>query len=361
MDPLVSVFIPTYNAGQFVSQAIESVLSQTYQNYELIIINDGSTDNTTHLLKQYQEHPKVTIHENAQNMGISPTWNIGLSLCRGEFIAKLDADDFFEPDQLKTVVEFFQKHQEVGLVFSGLNLIYPDGRCEPEMRCLYSWVRHREKFLPTLLQLCVMRAPTVFVRSVCYHQLGGVIEGMKLHSDWEMWVRIAANYPVGFIARRLANYRMSYGSNATAQAAIDGRSMHDLKLWLMMLEKDELPYHLTPEEQIRFRWGIYALEMHFAGMAAYYKQEAMQRDYTTFAEQILPNPPLPSEKMERMRQVSLNLHQGLCAFRERQLKEARHYFLQAIKIGPAYCKSLWIWNKLLLTFVGRTRWGIMYK
>ena len=359
-SPLVTIYIPTYNAARFIGQAIDSILRQTYQNYELIIIDDGSTDDTAQILKQYQAHSKITIHHNQTNVGMAANWNIGLTLGRGEFIAKLDADDFYESHYLESVMKVFQKHQSVGLVFSGLNLIYPDGRSEPEMFSLRSWVRPPEKFLPTLLQLCVIRSPTVCVRRSCYDELGGFIEHMQIHADWEMWVRIAANYPVGFIARRLANYRMNYGTNCTAQAAMDGRSIQDLQLWLNLLEKEALPYRLNVSQQEQFRRGIYAMEMHFAGMAAYYKQEAMQKAYTLFAEQILPNPPSPPE-MARMRQVYLNLHQGICAFRENQLKEARRYFLQAIKIGPAYCKSLWIWSKLLLTLVGRTKWGIMYK
>ncbi len=358
--PLISIFIPAYNAAQFLAQAIESVLAQTYQNYELIIVDDGSTDGTTAILKQYQSHPKIIIHHNPKNVGMTTNWNIGLGFCQGELIAKLDADDFYEPNYLEAVIDFFQKHPEAGLVFSGLNLIYPDGRREPEMMFLRSWVRDRAAFLPSLLQLCVIRSPTVCVRRACYEQLGDFIEQMRIHADWEMWVRIATRYPVGFIARCLANYRVSYGTNVTARAVIDGRSKHDLQLWLNLLKKDEFLYRLTPKELTKFRWGIYQMEMHFAGIAAYYNQIEMQKTYTVFAEQVLPNQPSDIE-MERMRQVYTNLHQGICAFRTHQLKEARHYFLQAIQIGPEYCKQLWIWNKLLLTFIGKTKWGIMYK
>ena len=358
--PLVSVFIPAYNAEPFVSQAIESVLNQTYQNFELIIIDDGSTDQTRQILTTYEAHPKVTIHHHPHNKGMAPTWNEGLALGQGEFIAKLDADDFYEPDYLQTIVEFFQNHPSVGLAFSGLNLIYPDGRSEPEMAFLNSWARGRRAFLASLLRLCSIRSPTVCVRRDCYKQLGGFNETMKIHVDWEMWVRIAANYPVGFIARRLANYRMSYGLNCTAQAAIDGRSITDLQLWLEMLEGDQLPYRLTSQEMRQFKAGIYDLEMHFAGVAAYHRRTEMQQAYLAFAEQIYPYP-LPPQELERMGRVYLNLHQGICAFQERQLAEARRYFLRAIRTGPTYCKPLWIWSKLLLTFVGKTKWGVMYR
>lgn len=358
--PYVSVFIPAYNAAPFLVQAIDSVLRQSYQNFELIIINDGSTDQTRQILTAYETHPKVTIHHHAHNKGMAPTWNEGIDLCRGELIAKLDADDFYEPDYLQVVVTFFEKHPPVGLVFSGLSLIYPDGRREPEMAFLNSWVREQRAFLANLLRLCSIRSPTVCVRRDCYNQLGGFNEKMKIHADWEMWVRIAANCPVGFIARRLANYRMSYGLNCTAQAAIDGRSIADLQLWLGLLDCDELPYRLTDHEMKQFKAGIYDLEMHFAGVAAYHQRTDTQQAYVTFAEQIYPHQ-LPPQELERMRKVYLNLHQGICAFQERQLPEARHYFLHAIRTGPSYCKPLWIWSKLLLTFIGKTKWGVMYR
>ncbi len=348
-EALVSVFIPTYNASRFVTQAIDSVLAQTYQNYELIMVDDGSTDGTIDLLRPYQGHPKITIQRNPRNVGMAANWNVGLSLCQGEFIAKLDADDFYEPGYLEAMVEVFRQNKNVGLVFSGLNLIYPDGRCEPEMVSLRSWVRSRKTFLPTLLQTCIIRSPTACVRRTCYEQLGHFNEQMYIHADWEMWTRLAANYPVGFVAQRLANYRLSYGSNRTAQAIKDGRSIADLKLWLNLLAEDGLPYHLSQAELNSFKWGIYDLEMHFAGIAAYHRQPEMQGAYTAFAEEMLPNH-LSSAEVGRLRWVYTHLHQGIYAFREKKLKEAWRFLLQALRGQPASDQPTRAWSQLPLVF-----------
>ena len=353
---LVSVFILTYNTGQFLAQAIESVLNQTYQNFELIIIDDCSTDDTAQILHRYQTHPQVRIYHNLTNLGISPSWNIALRLCQGEFIAKLDADDFYEPGQLETVVAFFEEHPEAGLVFSGLTLIHPDGHQEIEVMFPHSWVRPRESFLSILLDRCIIRAPTVFVRRVCYEKLGGVVEEMKLHSDWEMWVRVAANYPVGYIARRLASYRLSYGSNSTAKAITDGRSLHDLRLWLNLLAEDKLPYRLSENELTRFRWGLYDLVMHFAGIAAYHQQEAMAKVYTAFAEELLL-PCRPTSNMERLRHTHLNLHQGIYAFQSHQHKKAIRYFLKALKIKGGSLPEVWHELGLTLKIIRRLSAG----
>jgi len=353
--PLVSVFIPSYNMAAFLPQAIASVLAQSYPHYELIVINDGSTDETATVLQSYSHHSRITIQHNPINLGMAATWNVGLQLCRGEFIAKLDADDYYEPDYLSHMVATFEQDNDIGLVFSGVNLIYPNARVEPEVPFLQSWVRSRAEFLPVLLRLCVIRSPSVCVRRGCYELLGHFTPSMQIHTDWEMWVRIAARYLVGFVNQPLANYRVSYGANCTAQAAIDGRSMADLRVWLNLLAQDALPYRLTATEETIFRRGMYELEMHFAGVATYYHHdEPMQQAYATFAEEVL------GEAAEN-RYVYLNLQQGICAFREQQFIEARHFFWQAIKLNPTACTAPWIWSKLLLTFIGRTKWGLWYK
>lgn len=359
-DPLVSIFIPAFNAAAYLTQAIDSVLAQTYRNFELIIINDGSTDDTVAVLKQYRGCPQITVLHLPNNMGMAATWNIGIDRCRGQLVAKLDADDFWEPDYLAAVVDFFQKNPGTGLVFSGVRLVYADGRSEPEMRYLSSRSMDRADFLPTLLRLCVIRSPSVCVNRECYTKLGRFIEPMTIHPDWEMWVRIAANYPVGYIARLLANYRVGDSSNVTSLAAIDGRSARDLAYWLDLLGQKQLPYNLTTPEDHLFRWGVYEMQMHFAAIAASRNLPHIQNSYITFAESVLPTPLAPAE-LRKMRQVHLDLHLGIFRFRERQLREARQHFLRAIRTGPMYAKHPWIWSKLLLTFLGRTKWGILYK
>jgi glycosyltransferase involved in cell wall biosynthesis len=287
-SPLVSVVIPVYNAELFVAQAIESVLAQTYPHYELIVVNDASTDGTAEVLARYQGHPKVRIHHNPTNLGMAPNWNKGLSLARGDLVAKLDADDFYEPGFLEEIVPVFQRHPTVGLVFSGVNLIRSDGRVTRRRRYLTPWVRSGHKFLRQLLHACVIRSPTVCVRRVCYEHLGGFLPEMKLHADWEMWVRIAAHYDVGYVARCLASYRLPCGNSCTSQSYRDARSVDDLQLWLSLLEQDTLPYRLNSNGLFLLKEGMHDLVMTFAVHALDWGlAESVQR-YLSFAETLLP-------------------------------------------------------------------------
>ncbi|NEP81377.1 MAG: glycosyltransferase family 2 protein, partial [Okeania sp. SIO3B3] len=122
--PRVSVIIPVYNGDRYISQAIESVLVQTYRSYEIIVIDDGSTDNTRLVLEPYIEDIRYVYQEN---QGVSAARNHGIDLARGELIAFLDADDFFLPDKLTGQVGVFDAQPNLGIVHSGWRRVDRDG------------------------------------------------------------------------------------------------------------------------------------------------------------------------------------------------------------------------------------------
>ncbi|MGL4378530.1 MAG: glycosyltransferase family 2 protein, partial [Microcoleaceae cyanobacterium] len=114
--PLVSVVIPSYNCAKYVGEAIESVFAQTYSNYEIIVIDDGSQDNTREVLEKY--HDRVN-YVYQKNQGVSVARNHGIELAQGEFVAFLDADDYFFPDKLEAQMAIFQAKSHAGIVHSG--------------------------------------------------------------------------------------------------------------------------------------------------------------------------------------------------------------------------------------------------
>lgn len=117
MTPLVTVFIPAYNAGQYIKETVESVLRQTYGHFELLIVNDGSTDETVQIIEGFQD-PRIRLCHNDRNRGLSYTRNRGLELATGEYIAFLDADDLALPHRLQTQVAFLEAHPQYNLVGS---------------------------------------------------------------------------------------------------------------------------------------------------------------------------------------------------------------------------------------------------
>lgn len=119
--PRVSVFMPTYNCGEYLKDSIESILNQTYEDFELIIVNDGSTDNSREILEEYRKKDsRVHIYHNDGNQGIVYTRNRGLELCQCEYTALMDADDISVKDRLEHSVRFMDEHKDVAL-FAGSN------------------------------------------------------------------------------------------------------------------------------------------------------------------------------------------------------------------------------------------------
>jgi glycosyltransferase involved in cell wall biosynthesis len=123
-EPLVSVIIPTFNCGRYVEDAVVSVLNQTYRRYEIIVVDDGSTDDTACRLKSYKDRVHVVTQEN---QGSSKARNVGLGLSRGDYVAFLDADDRWRPEKLEWQLACFREIGDIGLVFTDFSAIDPDG------------------------------------------------------------------------------------------------------------------------------------------------------------------------------------------------------------------------------------------
>lgn len=125
--PKVSVYMPAYNREKYIAEAIDSILNQTFTDFELIIINDGSTDNTAKIISDYAARDKrIKFINNKQNRGIVAASNIGLDVAIGEYIAKMDSDDISLPDRLAKQVAFLDSHPDIGMVGCGLQAFDKD-------------------------------------------------------------------------------------------------------------------------------------------------------------------------------------------------------------------------------------------
>lgn len=231
--PTVSVIIPAYNSEKFICESIESVLKQTFKHYEIIIIDDGSNDNTKNKIERFKESINY-LYQN--NLGPSVARNSGLKVARGQYIAFLDADDIWLPNKLELQVEFLDRNPDIGLVscdalaFNEQNVLIASMSKE---RNLYSgWVFER------LLRENFLNTDNVLIRKQVFKDVGMFNEVLKFCEDYDLWLRIANKYRIGYIDKILTKYRI-HTSNRSGQNKKDVIFTH-LNLMLKYLKESKI-------------------------------------------------------------------------------------------------------------------------
>jgi len=210
---LVSVIMPVYRGERFVTKAIESVLAQTYRNFELVIVNDGSPDESARVINQFLPHPQIRYIEQ-QNAGVAVARNTGLAYANGAFIGLLDQDDLWLPGKLARQVTYFNSHPEVGLVHTRVTCI--DAAGAPRSCAGAIGVHPHEGLCAGRLLLGNGIAPvTVLLRSDCIDDVGTFDQRFAPADDWELWMRIARRHPIAFIDEVTACYRF-HGENVSS-------------------------------------------------------------------------------------------------------------------------------------------------
>ena len=186
----VSVLMPVYNGVAYLREALDSILRQTFSDFELVVINDGSTDRSADVIKSYVDH-RVHYYENGQNIGLARSLNRGLSLTRGQYIARMDQDDISLPERLERQLAFMEAHPEVGVLGTACQHIDDSGRPgvtwpNPAQHSLIRW---------HLCFACSMIHPTVMMRKHTIQELGGygseAIHGREKYGaeDYDLWRR----------------------------------------------------------------------------------------------------------------------------------------------------------------------------
>jgi glycosyltransferase involved in cell wall biosynthesis len=212
MTPRVSVVVPSYNAASYLPDSIESVIAQTYTGWELVIVDDGSTDDTPSVIRPYAERLQDKLRYVYQsNRGLPAARNTGIRNARGEFIALLDADDVYLPSRLERGVALMDSDPEIGLLHARVARI--DAR-----NVVVSKPVHRAKYLSgniahhVFTRRAHLLCPTILFRKSCVDQVGFFDETMRATEDRDLWFRIAEHYRVGYIDEILAYYRLSPGA-----------------------------------------------------------------------------------------------------------------------------------------------------
>jgi len=203
-SPLVSVVTANYNQGQFLQQAIESVLNQDYENLELIVVDDGSTDEATGpVLEMFADHPQITIIKQA-NAGQTVAKNVGLKAAKGDFIGFCDSDNAWMPGKLNRQLEAYRQNPDVGVVYGDIILIDDQGNDLPTP----PKQRFSGKITGKLLSDNFVTFNTTLIPHHIIKEVKGFDESLSMGIDYDLWLRISVNYDFLHLNEDLVRYRI---------------------------------------------------------------------------------------------------------------------------------------------------------
>ena len=210
----VSVIIPTYNRGWIVRDAIDSVLGQTYADFELIVVDDGSSDRTPPILDAYGDRLRVI---RQANQGVSAARNRGIGESSGPLIALLDSDDIWLPKKLAVQVDFF-KRNPAALICQTEEIWIRNGlRVNPGKR-------HRKPsgmIFERSLELCLVSPSAVMVRRELFEKVGQFDESLPACEDYDLWLRVGCRFPVHLIDKPLTIKRGGHEDQLSRQSSLD--------------------------------------------------------------------------------------------------------------------------------------------
>jgi glycosyltransferase involved in cell wall biosynthesis len=190
--PLVSVIIPTYNRSSLLLEALDSVFKQTFPDFELIVIDDGSIDGTAKALTPYKDR---IVYNFQNNQGVSAARNRGIRMARGPWIAFLDSDDLWLPEKLESQIRFFSQYPEA-LICQTEEIWIRHGRRVNPLK------KHRKYsgniFAPSL-RLCLVSPSAVMIKKDLFEQVGFFDETLPACEDYDLWLRISARFPIFLI------------------------------------------------------------------------------------------------------------------------------------------------------------------
>ncbi len=234
--PRVSVIIPTCNRAHLLQEAVESVLNQTLRDFELIVVDDGSTDCTPHLLIKWKDQIRWVRQENA---GVSRARNVGVRSSRGRYVSFLDSDDLWLRNKLEIQVAFLDANPQYAVCYTDEMWIRKGRRVNPgKIHKKYSgWIF--EQCLP----LCIISPSSAMMRREVLEAVGDFDESLPVCEDYDLWLRVASRYPIFFLDKKLIIKRGGHADQ------LSNRSWGNDRYRVLALEKQISQDHLMPHER----------------------------------------------------------------------------------------------------------------
>jgi glycosyltransferase involved in cell wall biosynthesis len=277
VNPLVSVVIPVYNQERYVAEAVESVLNQTYEQTELVVVDDGSTDRTPEILKGYGDRLTYMPQKNA---GAATALNRGIEAAKGELVGWLSSDDVYEPAKVERQVEHFAKHPQVSLTYTDFNVIDAEGKIRKTVRSPY--YPERKEFIRQLILGNFVNGSSVIARKAALIDAGLFDPQMTYHADANMWLRLLKHHDFGHVPEVLLNYRWHAGNASNDVAGMKRhRYVYFDKIWDTLGPEDVVS---PPQSFERFRGRALAANGLFDRAFDHYRRHgASPGDYARLA------------------------------------------------------------------------------
>lgn len=207
--PRITVYIPSHNYGRFLSEAIESVLRQSVKDWELFVIDDGSTDDTAAVMKLYEAHPQIRLF-STEGIGLTAVCNLALSHARGDYIVRLDGDDVFDENMLLVLGHVLDSNPEMALVFPDYYLVDPFGE-------VYSHERRKKLYVDNHTFDTPPHGACTMIRVSILKDVGGYREDLKAQDGFDLWSKIVERYKSTNVNLPLFYYRQ-HGNNLTTNS-----------------------------------------------------------------------------------------------------------------------------------------------
>jgi glycosyltransferase involved in cell wall biosynthesis len=288
MNPLVSVIIPTYNSASYLPQALDSVFNQTFQDYEIIVVDDGSTDETEQVLVPYRELIKYIRKENR---GPASARNVGIKHSKGDYIAFLDADDIWLPDKLQSQIGFMKKNPEIQVLFTDCAIFDHQGLIMPSIKERYkvaSCVTFEE-----LLTEHFVAMSSIIVKRSCLEEIGLFDETLIGAEDYNLYLRLARKFQFMYLDRVLVYHRKHEKSLSKCLEQMRHDELANLDKIANLFPEMNIPKRKLAAK-IYLRFGIYHLNCRELAAARFcFKNTLKHSPLTGFAWFLLAISSLP--------------------------------------------------------------------